>query len=79
MCTSIIKLTNKPENTNYLISILLKIRIMSKKYERGTWVNSMLNQNINDICKEMEKEKRPDWLKMFDEWTNDKKCPMIQV
>lgn len=39
----------------------------------------MLNQNINDLCTEMDKEKRADWLKVFDEWTINKKCPFIKV
>lgn len=39
----------------------------------------MLNQNIKDVCEEMEKEQRAEWLKMFDEWTINKKCPFIKV
>lgn len=27
----------------------------------------------------MEKENREDWLRMFDEWTINKKCPFIKV
>ncbi|XP_037027594.1 uncharacterized protein LOC119068198 [Bradysia coprophila] len=56
----------------------ISLQILSKKYERGIWVNSLLNQNINDLCTEMEKKDRAEWYKMFDEWTDNKKCPLIQ-
>ncbi|KAJ6638487.1 hypothetical protein Bhyg_11222 [Pseudolycoriella hygida] len=57
----------------------ISLKINSKKYERGTWVNSMLNQNIQDLCSEMEKEEKQDeWIRMFQEWTANKKCPFVK-
>lgn len=43
------------------------------------WINSFMNQYINDLCRDIENPNAPNWINILKHLTTNGKCPLLPV